>query len=193
MKINTLSSLSHSFCRKFLSGGVLFFLSILLLSPSLVSAQTDQGLRLVTSPLPINLVTEPGTSISTDLKVKNGGTEEERLQVTLMKFRAYEDSGKPQLLEREAGDDFLDWVHFSEPNFTLAPNEWKTITATFDVPKEASFGYYYAFVFSRAGEETTIKEKETTLVGGTAVLVLLEARVPNALRQVEVKIGRAHV
>jgi hypothetical protein len=177
-------------------GAIFVLTAFSFLLPLQAQAQTDQnspqgdvveaGLRLVTSPLPISLVTEPGTPISTDLKVKNGGTGEERLQVTLMKFKAYEASGKPQLLEREAGDDFLDWVHFSESTFTLAPNEWKTITATFNVPETASFGYYYAFVFSRSGEGTMLKERETAIVGGTAVLVLLEARVPNALRQVEV-------
>jgi len=161
---------------------VLFFL----LSPGIASAQADSGLRLITSPLPISLSTEPGTSISTELRVKNGGTQKEKLQVTLMKFRAYEASGKPQLLERTPEDDFLNWVHFSESTFTFDPNEWKTITATFDVPQEAAFGYYYAFVFSRAETETALVEKQTALVGGTAVLVLLEVRVPDAKKEVEV-------
>jgi hypothetical protein len=165
---------------------LIFMSFVFFLTSFPVALAQEAGLRLVTSPLPINLVTEPGASVSTELKVKNGGIQPERLQLSVMKFKAYEDSGKPALLEREPGDDFLDWVRFSEPSFTLEPNEWKTVTATFDVPDTASFGYYYAFVFSRAGEETQPEEKETTLVGGTAVLVLLEARVPNALRQVEV-------
>lgn len=163
--------------------------SVVLLGMALpASAQTtpDGGLRLITSPLPINLSGEPGTSVTTDLKVKNDGVAPEKLQISMMKFRAYEDSGKPQLLEREDGDEFFNWVRFSEQSFTLAPNEWKTVTATFDIPQEASFGYYYAFVFSRAEDTTEAKEKETALVGGTAVLVLLEARVPNAARSVEV-------
>lgn len=151
-----------------------------------VFAQTDGSLSLITSPLPISLTTEPGTSVSTELKIKNGGLQEEKLEITLMKFRAYEDSGKPQLLEREEGDTFFDWVTFSEPTFTLAPNEWKTVTVTFTVPPEASFGYYYAFVFSRAEDVQPLEEKQTALVGGTAVLVLLEARIPDAKRQIEV-------
>jgi hypothetical protein len=150
-------------------------------------AQTpDAGLRLITSPLPINLVAEPGQTITTELKVKNGGTVDETLKIDLMKFRAYEESGKPQLMEREAADDFLDWVTFSEPTFTIAPDEWKTITATFHVPATASFGYYYAFVFSRAGEVQPLSSRETVLVGGTAVLVLLEVRVPGAVREATV-------
>ncbi|MFZ2299930.1 MAG: hypothetical protein WAW00_02245, partial [Candidatus Moraniibacteriota bacterium] len=179
----------HFFFTTFLLG-TLYLASILLLVPS-VSAQTlplsnQTGLRLVTSPLPINLVTEPGTTIQTELKVKNGGTQPETLKIDLMKFRAYEESGKPELLEPEPGDDFLRWVSFSEPSFTLAPDEWKTITASFVVPSTASFGYYYAFVFSRTQDAQELTPSQTAVVGGTAVLVLLEARVPDAKREVEV-------
>ncbi len=165
----------------------LLIVSCYLLTVSLASAQApDQGLRLVTSPLPINLVTKPGTTITTELKVKNGGTQPETLKIDLMKFQAYEESGKPQLLEPEPTDDFLNWVTFSEPTFTLAPDEWKTITATFAVPPTASFGYYYAFVFSRSQDVKQLQSSQTAVVGGTAVLVLLEARVPDAKREVEV-------
>ena len=162
---------------------LLFSLSL----PALAQTTGEQaGLRLITSPLPISLSGEPGSTVSTDLKIKNGGTGTEKLQVSIMKFKAYEDSGKPKLMEREDGDDFFNWVHFSEDTFTLAPNEWRTITATLTIPQEASFGYYYAFVFSRAQETGEQIQKETAVLGGTAVLVLLEVRVPDAVRQVEV-------
>lgn len=174
----------HSQSKILLLGG--FSLLFCFFFSSSVQAQTEGSLNLVTSPLPISLTTEPGTSVSTELKIKNGGLQDENLKITLMKFRAYEASGKPQLMEREDGDIFFDWVRFSEPVFTIAPNEWKTVIATFDIPKEASFGYYYAFVFSRAEDEKPLEEKQTALVGGTAVLVLLEARIPDAKRQVEV-------
>ncbi len=149
----------------------------------------DGGLHLVTSPIPINLVTEPGQTVTADLKVKNGGTQNETLKISLMKFKAYETTGLPQLMDPEPGDDFLNWVSLSEPTFTLAPEEWKTVTATFTVPKTAAFGYYYAFMFSRAGNpdnSVAAANGQTTLVGGTAVLVLLEARVPDAKRSLDV-------
>jgi hypothetical protein len=165
---------------------ILYLAFILLLSPSALAQTPDPGLRLVTSPLPISLVTEPGKTITTELKVKNGGTRPETLKIDLMKFKAYEESGKPQLLEPEPGDDFLTWVSFSESSFTLAPDEWKTITATFVVPETASFGYYYAFIFSRAEDTQPLDSQQTVVVGGTAVLVLLEARVPDAKREIAV-------
>ena len=146
----------------------------------------DGALRLTTSPLPINLSVEPGHSVSTQLRIKNDGDQRENLRIDLMKFKADGESGAPMPLDRESGDDFLDWVRFSEDTFSIEPNQWKTINATFDVPETAAFGYYYAIVFSRSGEITSTGERQTTVTGGTAVLVLLEAKVPNAKREVTV-------
>lgn len=165
----------------------LLFLSNIFLSPSVFAQTTDEGtLNLVTSPIPISLITEPESTVSTSLRVKNAGTKTETLEVGLMKFEAFGEEGKPKLLDREKGDDFFDWVSFSENSFEVAPNEWKTITATFTVPKTAAFGYYYAVTFSRAQEEKATDPRQTTIVGATATLVLLEVRVPHAKREVEV-------
>lgn len=167
-----------------LLSGIFSFL-IFTFDSSNASAQ-DGALRIVTSPLPISLVTAPGTTITTELKVKNAGTEAEDLKIDILKFNAYEDTGKPALHDLEPTDEFAKWVTFSEPSFTVLPEEWKTITATFTVPQEASFGYYYAFVFTRAGDQVDLAPQETAVVGGTATLVLLEARVPDAKREITV-------
>lgn len=151
------------------------------------SAQTaPSDLRLTTSPLPINLKVSPGSTVSTNIKIKNDGTSPEDIKVTLMKFKADGVSGAPLLMDREQGDDFFDWASFSENRFTLPVNEWKTITATFNVPTSASFGYYYAIVFSRAKENAPTETGQTVIAGGMATLVLLEVQVPNAKREIEV-------
>ena len=177
------------FQKTLLSLALLTSIAFFPVVPSSVSAQTpaeDTGLNLVTSPLPINLITEPGATVSAQLKVKNGGTKTEQLKVGLMKFSSYGEEGKPMLLDREKGDDFFDWVSFSENSFDVVPNEWKTITATFNIPKTAAFGYYYAITFSRAEGEKPTGPRQTKIVGATATLVLIEVRVLNAKREVEV-------
>jgi hypothetical protein len=162
-----------------------FILVALFFTPTFTEAQ-EGSLRIVTSPLPISLVTEPGTTITTELKVKNAGTEPETLRIDILKFNAYEDTGKPALHDLEPTDTFDDWVTFSEPTFTVLPEEWKTVIATFTVPEEAAFGYYYAFVFTRAEDQRDLAPQETAVIGGTATLVLLEARVPEAKREITV-------
>jgi hypothetical protein len=172
--------------QKFIRGSVLIlFIFTLLTFP--VLAQTPTGdLRLTASPLPINLKTTPGGSVTATLRVKNDGLQTENIKVSLMKFKADPQTGVPQLSDREPGDDYFDWVTFSEPTFTLPVNEWKTLTATFNVPTNASFGYYYAVVFSRAEEPLSTDGQKTVIQGGLATLVLLEAQVPNAKREIKV-------
>ena len=166
-----------------LSLALIFVLAIFLPTP--ICAQEDAGLRLTTSPLPISLVTDPGKSITTDLRVQNSGNRPDKFKVGLLKFEAQGDSGKPKLMERGVGDDYFDWVSFSPSTFEAIPNEWKTIKMTINVPKTAAFGYYYAVTFTRE-VDTVNAPKQTNLVGSAATLVLLEARNPGAKREMSI-------
>lgn len=160
--------------------------SVLIFSFSFFPALAESGeLRLTTSPLPINLKVEPGSSISTALKIKNDGNQSEDLKVSLMKFKADPATGAAILSDREPTDGYFDWVTFSDPTFTLPQNEWKTVTATFTVPNTAAFDYYYAIVFFRADQDVKPGEQQTVLNGGTATLVLLTVDVPGARKQIE--------
>lgn len=157
------------------------------------SAQDGGSLNLTTSPLPINLSAKPGETVTTELKIKNSGTQTEELQVGLLKFGANNDSGQPRLADREPGDDYFDWVTFSEDRFVAEPNVWHTINMKIDIPPEAGLGYYYAVTFTRA-KGTDATAQGASLDGGTAVLVLLNVDVPYALRKVEIsefKIGKS--
>lgn len=164
-----------------------FLILAFLVFPKPLWAQSENvGLNLVISPLPIILNAPPGATTSAQLRVKNGGESPEKLEVGLMKFSAFGDEGQPRLMDREANDNYFDWVTFSEKEFTLNPGEWKTVTANFTIPDNAAFGYYYAVTFSRQNGNESGDQKSTKVVGATATLVLLEVRVPNAKREIEV-------
>ena len=159
-------------------------LALLPVFPS--SAQeTNDRLSITTSPLPINLRANPGETATTDLRVRTDGPNNETLQITLLKFTANNELGQPRLADREPGDDYFDWVTFSETRFVAEPNVWKTIRMTIDIPETAGLGYYYAVAFTRAGDspEGTLG---AAVDGGAATLVLLDVKSPNAKREVEV-------
>ena len=169
----------------------LSFLALLVaqqvLGASLAAALSGGGsLNLTTSPLPISLDAKPGASVSADLRVQNSGSETETLKVDLEKFKAYGEQGKPQLIAREPGDSYFDWVHFSQTTFTAEPGVWKTIKMTINVPSTAAYGYYYAVIFSRANNQPTTDARSNSIIGGTATLVLLNAQTPGAKKQVDV-------
>lgn len=169
-------------------GSILFLIGLMAVGvlgfSSHASAAPVSELRLSNSGLPVSLVANPGTTVTTDIRIRNEGTEAETLKTGLMKFGARGDEGRPELIEREAGDSYFDWVTISPSEFVIQPNEYKTVRVSIDVPKEAAFGYYYAVTFSRSSDE-----KPTTgqaVKGSLATLILLEANVPGAKRELQV-------
>jgi hypothetical protein len=163
--------------------------SIFLITSAPVHAATaeDTTLNLITSPLPIDLKATPGSTVSTEIRIKNGSPHSETLKVRLMKFSAFGEEGKPSIQDRGPGDTYFDWVNFSSERFVAPSNKWVTIKMSITVPKDAAFGYYYAAVFSRADTPKPATSRQNVLVGSTAVLVLVDVDVPGAKRTAEIK------
>jgi hypothetical protein len=153
--------------------------------PAQAAPSSDSSFNLVTSPLPINLVGPPGSTLTADIRVKNGDTAPTKLKVTLMKFSAYGEQGKPAIADRGPGDDYFDWVSFSPQTFDAPPNVWKTIKVTIKLPKTAAFGYYYAVTFSQANPAKPVG-RQNVVLGSTAVLVLVDAQAPGEHRTAKV-------
>jgi hypothetical protein len=164
---------------------VIAYLLVLALPQASAQTAPADGIRLSTSPLPIDLTTTPGKAVSTQLRVRNSGSHTETLKLGLLTFSAQGDTGKPILRDKKPGDDFFDWVTFSTQQFSAAPNEWKTITMTISPPTSAAFGYYYAVTFGRANEAKPTSQ-EAALSGAAATLVLLDVNVPGAVRKLNI-------
>ncbi|HSX35788.1 MAG TPA: hypothetical protein VLH84_02530 [Patescibacteria group bacterium] len=168
---------------------VALLLIVLVLVPmasAATSSSQEEGFNLTASPLPIDLTTKPGKSVTTDLRVQNSGNEPVKIKVGLLKFKASGDNGQPQLLKRGPGDDYFDWVTFSRTNFIAQPGVWNDVTMTVSPPADAAFGYYYAVVFSEDSANTTPPPTTGKLHGATATLVLLDVQAPGEKRQVAV-------
>ena len=181
---------SYNFFKLKLKLILLFFVAACVvqatIAPVANAQTTSNGIRLTLSPLPVNLATKPGETITTQLRVRNSGSQTETLQAGLLKFSADETTGDPVLLDREDGDDYFDWVQFSPSQVTLVPNEWGEIQMTINVPDSAAFGYYYAVTFGRVNEAEP-QAGQATLQGAAATLVLLEVDVPGAKRDLQVE------
>lgn len=170
---------------KRIAAGILAGLIVLAFITPLVRAQTnDEGsFNFVVSPLPVALEAKPGTTASTNLQIKNAGNSTERVKVTVLKFSAEGEDGTPKLLDVGPGDDFINWVTFSESRFDAEPNVFKTIKMNINIPSGAAFGYYYAVIFSRDGAEQNIQPEKANLLGAVASLVLLDVQAPGAKRE----------
>jgi hypothetical protein len=155
------------------------------LSPCVLAATVpDQGISLQISPLPIDLETKPGSSTTTELRVRNAGTQTEKLQVRILKVSA-DDNGIVHLSQPEATDSFVNWIHFDKTVFNAPSNQWQTINMTVDVPSSAAFGYYWAVEYLRADDQAPQPGKAVAR-GAVATFILLNANAPGAKRQAQI-------
>src|SRR5438309_11039178 len=94
---------------------VSFVLSALILMagfglPHAALAQTPtEGINLQISPLPIELSTKPGTSVTKDLRVRNGGSQDEQLQLRLLSV-SEDSSGNVHLNNPGPAAEWVHWV-----------------------------------------------------------------------------------
>lgn len=147
-----------------------------------VHAAPKEGFNILTSPLPIKLITEPNNTVTAELRVKNQGSEPETIKVGLMKFGATGEIGQPNLFDLTAKDTYAKWIHFEPSEFVAQPGVWVTVKMTINVPKDASLGYYLAVTFGRASQPG---QKGTNVKGAAATLVLLEVKTPNEKRDLK--------
>jgi hypothetical protein len=165
---------------------VILLCVVALMMPGKSSAAS--GFSVITSPLPIDLVTKPGGSVSTQLRIKNTGPSTQKIKVGLMKFGASGSQGIPTIANRGSGDNYFDWVSFSPSVFDAPSNIWMSVTMTINTPKSAALGYYYAVTFSPASSITSGNggQSHENIIGSTATMVLLEVQVPNERRSLHI-------
>ncbi len=143
------------------------------------------GISLTLSPVFLNLVTDPGERVTSQFRVTNNNNFREYLEISVKKFIPSPSGDSPVIQDATNEDEFVDWVEFSEQQFTLDPNQTKTVRFTVSPPKEANLGYYYSFVVQRIASQ----EKSgvgPAIAGSTALPVLLEVKSPNAKREVQI-------
>jgi hypothetical protein len=154
-------------------------------SPAFAQTAPTEGISLQISPLPIELSAKPGTSVTTDLRVRNAGAQDEKLQVRLLKVSADND-GNVHLTNPSSADEFVSWVHFSKTIFDAPPGQWQDIKMTVNVPKTAAFGHYFAVEYLRATAEQAQPGKAVAR-GAVATFILLNADAPGAKRQAQIE------
>jgi hypothetical protein len=152
--------------------------------PHSIHAQSSEGINLQISPLPIELSTKPGTSVDTDLRVRNAGGQTEKLQVRLLRV-SEDNNGRVHLDSPKPSDEWAKWVKFDRQTFNAPPGQWQTIKMTVDVPRTAAFGYYFAVEYLRANEAPSEAGKASAR-GAVATFILFNADAPGAKREAQI-------
>lgn len=148
--------------------------------------QPPTGVDLTLSPTFLSLITDPGETVTSQFRITNNNNFREYLKISVAKFTASADGGSPVIADIEEGDEFADWISFSENEFTVDPQEGKIIRVTISPPEDAALGYYYAVVVSRIEVEGADTDQQAVVAGSPALSVLLNVQSPNAKRELQV-------
>lgn len=173
--------------RKFAAAtSILLLVATILLAPVTYASADTTGTNLTTSPIVVSLSGKPGNTISTVLHVQNNNPSPVNVNVSLETFKANGLSGAAQMLPFAKSDPSNSWVHFSQNNFVAQPGAWTSITMTIALPKTAALGYYYSVIFKPQVANSAQGQATTTIKGGNAVLVLVNAVTSNEHPQIAV-------
>ena len=93
-----------------------------------------------------DLSLSPGAATTTSVTVNNNESKPITFFLTVQKFIAG-GNGQPKFLDPKEAEGFPSWIRVSDPEFTLAPNQKKTVDVAINIPSDAPAGGNYAAVF----------------------------------------------
>src|SRR3954463_3140553 len=86
--------------------------------------------NLEISPLPILLNTKPGTTTSSDLRVRNAAATNVRLKASIKTFTVEGADGHIVFHNPGPADEFVHWINFSKSTFDAPAGQWQTVKMT---------------------------------------------------------------
>ncbi|MFZ1721517.1 MAG: hypothetical protein WAU07_03355 [Microgenomates group bacterium] len=151
--------------------------------PVPIAPPASATLNLTVSPAVLNIETDPGTPLTTEIKLLNNGSTTEWIEFDIVTFEADATGSRPRLRNFQPQDVFSDWLKPSQKVISLEPGQWKTVPITFSPANNAGLGYYYAIVARRAIDPDINEVTEVT--GAPAILVLARVDVPTIQQELQ--------
>jgi hypothetical protein len=140
-------------------------------------------INLTLSPTFVNLATDPGKEVSSQLRVTNNNAFTENFKMEVAKYTVGAGGERLNIVPLASGDEFGKWVEFQDEEFTLSANQTRTLRFTISPPEDAALGYYYAFIIRRVAEQEA--GTTTAVTGAPAFTAVLEVRSPNAKKELQ--------
>lgn len=156
---------------------VILFLSFIFYPLSLSAAHAQAALNLTVFPATIDLVSQPGSTVTQKIRIRNNTSTPIDLSVKTSKLAT---TTQGDVVPVDSNDSYLSWISYTPSSFTARPNEWTDITVQIKIPDTAAFGYYYAIRISPTNGAIQNKTNGSTLIGQALVPLLLNVQKPGA-------------
>ncbi len=148
------------------------------------SAQTTSPNYDVTlSPVFFDLSSNPGTTVSDKIRVRNNTDSPIPITITLNQLTG--DLNGNLSLKPNQSDPTLGWVKFQSKTYVLSPLDWTDIPFSINIPKDAAYGYYFAISFNQ-DKNSPLTKNGTSITGAAAVPILLNVRKEGARAEAKV-------
>ncbi|MFA5004287.1 MAG: hypothetical protein WC498_03375 [Candidatus Saccharimonadales bacterium] len=161
----------------------LAIICLLLLVPR-THAATPTDFSLQVTPSPLVTTVKPGQASQLELKIRNAGSQTEKLKVEPRSFTFDNSTGQVKLNDTTPAN-IAAWISFSKPTFTVQPGQWFTEEVGISLPKDTGFSYSFALVISRQSEPKPTQDGRL-IKGSVAVFTLVNVDRPGATRQLRV-------
>lgn len=126
-----------------------------------VNARAQSVTRLIALPPRVeDLSAAPGEVVTTQIKIKNAGSDEMVIRPEIKDFIVQNKQGRPTFLNEEVTEHenrwaMSRWMTVSPAQFIVQPGETKVLDLIIVVPEDASAGGHYAGVIYQPDSETT--------------------------------------
>lgn len=150
------------------------------------AAAAEGEFYLQVSPSPLVLTLKPSQTTTHDLKVRNAGSQAEKLTIAPRAFKINDATGEVAFEDTKKPAEIGEWVSFSSTNFTVQPGEWFTQKVTIAVPESAGFSYSFALVITRQ-DTPAAKDAGRELKGSVAIFTLVNIDKPGATRTLQLE------
>jgi hypothetical protein len=157
----------------------------LIAMPKSVSAADGGEFSLQVSPSPLVTTLKPGQTTTVELKVRNAGSQTEKLKIAPRSFTINNTTGELKF-DDTVVPQVASWTSFASPNFTVDPGQTFTEEVKFAVPKDAGFSYSFALVINRQNVSQTTDVAGRLLKGSIATFTLINIDRPGATRQLQI-------
>jgi hypothetical protein len=173
----------RQFCKVISLAIILAFASVTLIASGTHAAEGEFYLQVSPSPLVATL--KPGQKSTLSVKIRNAGTQSEKLKIEPRSFKVTND-GNVELNDTQT-PEIARWLHFSSPEFSIEPGQTYEQKVDVDVPKDAGFSYSFALMITRQQTASPMFDKGQELKGKVAIFALLTIDKPGATRELKLE------
>lgn len=145
-----------------------------------VFAQTEPRLNVTVSPTAIDLSLLPESTVDQKFRIRNNSNQDVTLGISVDTL-ANSENGQVLPVSTKTQDPSVKYIQFEHNKFTAKSREWTDVPFKIEIPKNASFSYYYAVRIGQIDSSIKSKNGQSKVLGEVIVPILVKVKRDGAI------------